>query len=429
MMARILALAGGKVVATVRAAGGLVVVALLASVHAQPAPESNVSGEAVLATDAGVYVATVGSPFRVVKGTRLLATPADVATVSPHGRYLLVSLQERLSSAARHGLLTRPHYSGGPPAIDPPPLYRRIDFSHPVVLHELGTGTTTKLEDLTIRCATWAPDEHAFAFVSEGGIGVFDVRSGKTQILVPSRRHRYASATAWVDQLTGVSGMSGGSSYVIGRQDCGPWIDSGSVAYRAFTREFPKALEDARRAARTDGGGIVRLDAATIPIGPVTILDASVDGRTLIVAAGGDSEGTAALHVAQLSGAGLSVGAPLAMSLEDCRFTQNAHELACVRRTGVGLASLALVDAHSLAEIDSVNVPALSDWLWIGEGSERRALVVQRERDGNNVTALSVADVGRGTVTAVLDRSAISRVTGETAGLRLIGWIPSAGTR
>jgi len=84
-----------------RSACGVLVAALLASVvHAQSVAESSVAGEVVLATDAGVYVAMVGSPFRVVKGTRLLATPADVAEVSPDGRYLLLSLATIPGSAA-----------------------------------------------------------------------------------------------------------------------------------------------------------------------------------------------------------------------------------------------------------------------------------------------------------------------------------------
>ena len=53
---------------------GVLVVALLTSVGAQSDTEATVSGEVVLATDAGVYVAAVGSPFRIVAGTRLLAT-------------------------------------------------------------------------------------------------------------------------------------------------------------------------------------------------------------------------------------------------------------------------------------------------------------------------------------------------------------------
>lgn len=55
-------------------------------------------------------------------------------------------------------------------------------------------------------------------------------------------------------------------------------------------------------------------------------------------------------------------------------------------------------------------------------------LVLQRDRDGRE-GVLAVADIDRGTLTPVLDRTAISRVTGETAGLRLLGWIPSVTRR
>ena len=74
--------------------------------------------------------------------------------------------------------------------------------------------------------------------------------------------------------------------------------------------------------------------------------------------------------------------------MTNCRFTQRASELACVRRTGaIGMTSVIVVDVRSFAEIGSVDVPALVGWLWIDEKTQRRALVVQHDPDGTEVAA------------------------------------------
>jgi hypothetical protein len=163
-------------------------------------------------------------------------------------------------------------------------------------------------------------------------------------------------------------------------------------------------------------------------LGDVAILDATVGGSTLIVAAATEGEGMPASHVARRSGAHVIPGAQLPPSLEACRFTQHAGEVACVRRAGAGAARPTVVDAQSMAEVAGVDVPAFAGWLWIGEGPARQALVLERDRDGQDIAALALADLGRDTITELLDRSAIERVAGETSGLRLVGWLLSRTT-
>ena len=388
-------------------------------------------GELILASYGGVTGAAIGTPAgdtdspRLLGGNRLLTVAPDVVSVSPDGNYLLLS---------RRDPFDRPE-----PSTSPDARRRRNDeyilrsymgnaFARPIVLHQLATGKTTSLKNLRITCAAWSPDSRTFSFVSADGIGVFDIARSKTSKIVPAVRRKYAG------HFSGETLASyGGSPHAFARQDCGPWIDNDSFAYRTRSAALPWFFDDLNAlrwpgdpgtAARLDAqfgsdtGAVVTVGKSPKPValGDVTILEVSPDGSR-VLASRATSEDRIETFVGRLSSERVVVDAVVPPALSDCRMVAAAEDLVCLR-LGDGHPQLALVTGTSFTETSNLAVPGLRDWLWIGDG---RALVLQVLEDDRN--GVAVADVDRGTLAAVLGHAQLTGLTGDVSGLRLVRWI------
>ena len=390
-------------------------------------------GELILASYGGVTGAAIGTSAgetdspRLLGGNRLLTVAPDVVSVSPDGNYLLVS--------------PRDPYDRPEPAVSPDGRRRSRDermlrsymggdaFARPVVLHQLVTGKATRLKNLRIACAAWAPDSRTFSFVSADGIGVFDIARSKTSKIAPAVRRKLAGASVSATTLASY----GGSTEVFARQHCGPWIDNDSFAYRTRSAGLPWVSDDvgalrwpgdpgtaARLDAQfgSDSGAVVTMGKSPKPVelGDVTIHEVSPDGSRLLAsrAASGDSIET---FVGRLSSERVVVDAVVPPALSDCRMLAPAEDLVCLR-LGEGHPQLALVTGDSFTETSNLAVPGLRDWLWIGDG---RALVLQVLDDDRN--SVAVADVDRGTLTPVLGHAQLTGLTSDVSGLRLVHWI------